>query len=181
MRPWIYDRKLCGCRVKSGAYMLLTGHRKNQITIETPGGISYTAEIIDIHIGEHCASCAVVKDGGDDPDVTTGMKIYSKVSLTEEAGRQMCSPSYRRRRRCRKSDPSRTGSVGGECRDQSCTESDDREGSIRSVRPAGLPGADWILSYPCREAKRWLREPSIRDLALSEASRSSEPAGLWSR
>lgn len=70
---------------KASAYMLLTGHRKNQITIETPGGISYTAEIIDIHIGEHCASCAVVKDGGDDPDVTTGMKIYSKVSLTEEA------------------------------------------------------------------------------------------------
>lgn len=70
---------------KAAAYMLLTGHRKNQITIETPGGISYTAEIIDIHIGEHCASCAVVKDGGDDPDVTTGMKIYSKVSLTEEA------------------------------------------------------------------------------------------------
>ena len=70
---------------KAAAYMLLTGRRKNQITIETPGGISYTAEIIDIHIGEHCASCAVVKDGGDDPDVTTGMKIYSKVSLTEEA------------------------------------------------------------------------------------------------
>ena len=70
---------------KAAAYMLLTGNRKNQITIETPGGISYTAEIIDIHIGEHCASCAVVKDGGDDPDVTTGMKIYSKVSLTEEA------------------------------------------------------------------------------------------------
>ena len=70
---------------KAAAYMLLTGHRKNQITIETPGGISYTAEIIDIHIGEHCASCAIVKDGGDDPDVTTGMKIYSKVSLTEEA------------------------------------------------------------------------------------------------
>ena len=70
---------------KAAAYMLLTGHRKNQITIETPGGLSYTAEIIDIHIGEHCASCAVVKDGGDDPDVTTGMKIYSKVSLTEEA------------------------------------------------------------------------------------------------
>lgn len=70
---------------KAAAYMLLTGHRKNQITIETPGGISYTAEIIDIHIGEHCASCTVVKDGGDDPDVTTGMKIYSKVSLTEEA------------------------------------------------------------------------------------------------
>ena len=70
---------------KAAEYMLLTGHRKNQITIETPGGISYTAEIIDIHSGEHCASCAVVKDGGDDPDVTTGMKIYSKVSLTEEA------------------------------------------------------------------------------------------------
>lgn len=70
---------------KAAVYMLLTGHRKNQITIETPGGIPYTAEIVDIHIGEHCASCAVIKDGGDDPDVTTGMKIYSKVSLTGEA------------------------------------------------------------------------------------------------
>lgn len=63
--------------------MLLTGRIKNRITIETPKGIPYTAEIIDIRRTEREVSCAVVKDGGDDPDVTTGAHIYASVSLSD--------------------------------------------------------------------------------------------------
>ncbi len=66
---------------KAAAYMLLTGMRKEQITIETPKGIPYTADIIDIQRDEKEVSCAVIKDGGDDPDVTTGMRIYARVSV----------------------------------------------------------------------------------------------------
>ena len=50
---------------KAAAYMLLTGKIKNCITIETPKGIPYTAEVTDIVRGESQVSCAVVKDGGD--------------------------------------------------------------------------------------------------------------------
>lgn len=65
---------------KAAAYMLLTGCRKTEITIETPKGIPYTARLADIRRGEHEVSCAVEKDGGDDPDITTGAWIYAKVS-----------------------------------------------------------------------------------------------------
>lgn len=65
---------------KAAAYMLLTGRGKTEITIETPKGIPYTARLADIRRGEQEVSCAVEKDGGDDPDITTGAWIYAKVS-----------------------------------------------------------------------------------------------------
>ena len=65
---------------KAAAYMLLTGKEKTEITIKTPKGIPYTAQILDIVRKETVVSCAVEKDGGDDPDVTTGTLIYAKVS-----------------------------------------------------------------------------------------------------
>lgn len=65
---------------KAAAYMLLTGKRKTEITIETPKGIPYTAQLINIVRSEKEVSCAVEKDGGDDPDITTGALIYAKVS-----------------------------------------------------------------------------------------------------
>lgn len=68
---------------KAAVYMLLTGQRKTEITIETPKGIPYHAKIMDICCGENQVSCAVEKDGGDDPDVTTGTWIYAKVSRPE--------------------------------------------------------------------------------------------------
>ncbi len=69
---------------KAAAYMLLTGNKKQQITIETPAGIMFTADIVDIEFDETKASCAVVKDGGDDPDVTTGSHIVATVSLVAD-------------------------------------------------------------------------------------------------
>ena len=71
---------------KAAAYMLLTGREKTEITIETPKGIPYTARIRDICRKEREVSCAVEKDGGDDPDITTGALICAKVSLPREAG-----------------------------------------------------------------------------------------------
>jgi len=68
---------------KAAAYMLLTGKQKEEITIETPKGLLYKAEILDISRTEHEVSCAVEKDGGDDPDITTGALIYAKVRYSE--------------------------------------------------------------------------------------------------
>lgn len=70
---------------KAAAYMLLTGREKREITIETPKGIPYTAKLLDIKRKEKEVSCAVQKDGGDDPDITTGALIYAKVSYEENA------------------------------------------------------------------------------------------------
>ena len=71
---------------KAAAYMLLTGREKTEITIETPKGIPYTAQILNICRREREVSCAVEKDGGDDPDITTGALICAKVSLLQEVG-----------------------------------------------------------------------------------------------
>ncbi len=68
---------------KAAAYMLLLGKRKEQITIQTPKEIPYHAEVLDITCTETEASCAVRKDGGDDPDITTGILIYASVSYAE--------------------------------------------------------------------------------------------------
>ena len=69
---------------KAAVYMLLTGKDKSSITIDTPKGITYTADILDIKKEAGSVSCAVKKDSGDDPDVTNGALIYSTVSLAGE-------------------------------------------------------------------------------------------------
>lgn len=66
---------------KAAAYMLLTGREKKEITIGTPKGIPYTAKICGRVREEKMVSCAVQKDGGDDPDITTGALICSAVRL----------------------------------------------------------------------------------------------------
>lgn len=65
---------------KAAAYMLLIGLRKDEISIETPKGITYNALLSDVKFNEYEASCAVEKDGGDDPDVTNGLMIYATVT-----------------------------------------------------------------------------------------------------
>mgnify|MGYP001481381692 FL=1 len=79
---------------KAAAYMLLTGKLKQDITIQTPKEIVFHAEILEITRGEKEVTCAVRKDGGDDPDITTGALIFSTVrignqikkSVTESVG-----------------------------------------------------------------------------------------------
>lgn len=85
MRNGFTTGSCAAAAAKAAAYMLLTGRRKEQITIETPKGIPYTAKLLDIRRAENEVSCAVEKDGGDDPDVTTGAWIYAKVSYAVEA------------------------------------------------------------------------------------------------
>jgi len=68
---------------KAATYMLLNGGIKRSISIDTPKGIKYDAEILDIKRSADSVSCAVKKDGGDDPDITTGLLIYAEVSFTD--------------------------------------------------------------------------------------------------
>lgn len=70
---------------KAAAYMLLTGIEKTEIKIDTPKGIVYNARVEEIRRTEQKVSCAVRKDGGDDPDITTGTLIYAEVSIAQES------------------------------------------------------------------------------------------------
>ena len=71
---------------KAAAWMLLTGEEKKSIRIFTPSGRAFDAEILDIQRGKDSVKCAVRKDGGDDPDVTTGALIYAEVRLSDAEG-----------------------------------------------------------------------------------------------
>ena len=80
MRHGFTTGSCAAAAAKAAAYMLLTGQAREEITIETPRGIPYQARLLDIRREARAVSCAVEKDGGDDPDVTTGAWIYAKVS-----------------------------------------------------------------------------------------------------
>ena len=71
---------------KAAGRVLLTGARKETIALHTPKGIDLNLEVQDIQKGTDFVSCAIVKDGGDDPDITAGALIYAKVSLLEAPG-----------------------------------------------------------------------------------------------
>ena len=71
---------------RAAAWMLLTGTEKKVITIITPKGAVFDAKILDIHKTAESVKCAVRKDGGDDPDVTTGALIYAEVRLSDSEG-----------------------------------------------------------------------------------------------
>lgn len=71
---------------KAAAWMLLTGRRREQISLVTPKGITLELDVREITMTENTVSCAIEKDGGDDPDVTKGTLIFAAVSRTDAPG-----------------------------------------------------------------------------------------------
>ncbi len=71
---------------KAAAWMLLSGKRKETVTLDTPKGIRLTLEVKEISLSRDCVSCAIEKDSGDDPDVTGGALIFATVSRCEAPG-----------------------------------------------------------------------------------------------
>lgn len=71
---------------KASALMLATGKKVEGVDIETPSGLRLHLSIVDPEIGEGFAKCGIVKDAGDDPDVTHGAKIFAEVRFSEGRG-----------------------------------------------------------------------------------------------
>ena len=82
---------------KAAAYMLLTGKKKETISIVTPKGIVFETKLLEITRKEKSVSCAVEKDGGDDPDITTGALVYAEVSYTERSKRPRQKILYKKK------------------------------------------------------------------------------------
>ncbi|WP_010249597.1 cobalt-precorrin-5B (C(1))-methyltransferase CbiD [Acetivibrio cellulolyticus] len=68
---------------KASAIMLLEKREVKQVKLLLPNGGELDLEIGDIVINDKAASCCVIKDAGDDPDITDGIKIYAKVRKTQ--------------------------------------------------------------------------------------------------
>lgn len=71
---------------KAAAWMLLTGRRKQTITLDTPKGIRLELPVKEITMDSAKVSCAIEKDGGDDPDITKGTLIFATVTRSGAPG-----------------------------------------------------------------------------------------------
>lgn len=68
---------------KAAATMLFAKEEFPVVELLTPKGIRIWLEVLDVKRGQDSVSCAIRKDGGDDPDVTSGLLVYADVSLCE--------------------------------------------------------------------------------------------------
>ena len=71
---------------KAAAWMLLTGREKATITLDTPKGIRLDLPVLEITRTAEQVSCAIEKDGGDDPDITKGTLIFATVTRSGNSG-----------------------------------------------------------------------------------------------
>lgn len=68
---------------KAATQMLVSDRDIKTVSIQTPKGIDLVLPVTDIEKKEHAISCAVIKDAGDDIDVTDGIKIYATVEKSQ--------------------------------------------------------------------------------------------------
>ena len=64
---------------KAAAIMLLGGKPLETVWLMTPLGIGLTLTVKEPVVTQDSVSCGIVKDSGDDPDVTNGMTVYASV------------------------------------------------------------------------------------------------------
>jgi cobalt-precorrin-5B (C1)-methyltransferase len=65
---------------------LLTGKRQESVTIRLPAGRDATFPLHSFELADGSALASVVKDAGDDPDVTHGAEIRARVRSRDEPG-----------------------------------------------------------------------------------------------
>ena len=70
----------------SMAALLSVIHQKkiNEVNVKLPKGNFIKIPINSCTYNENDAKCSVIKDGGDDPDVTHGAEIFVELTLTEK-------------------------------------------------------------------------------------------------
>ena len=79
----------CATAASKAALMaLLTGKEQNSSIISLPSGECITLPVIQTEVRNDSATCSVVKDAGDDPDVTNGCTINATVAYSKQTGIQ---------------------------------------------------------------------------------------------
>ncbi len=75
----------------AAAHMALTGEDVDRVEVELPQG-----KVLNLPLSQHRltgkmhAVAAITKDGGDDPDITTGLDIIAEVSLNDSGAVEIC-------------------------------------------------------------------------------------------
>lgn len=79
-----YTTGTCACAASKAALLTLLGEEIELVKVKTPAGISLELEPVEIKKDSHSVSLAIKKYAGDDPDVTDGILIYSRVRFLED-------------------------------------------------------------------------------------------------
>ncbi|MDO9309820.1 MAG: cobalt-precorrin-5B (C(1))-methyltransferase CbiD [Deltaproteobacteria bacterium] len=76
-----YTTGACAAAAARGAALMLARQELvSEVTIEMPGGESATFSLHGQVFTGNYATCFVIKDAGDDPDVTNGAEVHASVS-----------------------------------------------------------------------------------------------------
>ena len=71
---------------KAATIALLTGQWPESVTISLPIGETTTMSPVEQQLDDRSATCCMVKNAGDDPDVTHGALICAQVSYADTSG-----------------------------------------------------------------------------------------------
>src|SRR3954452_20960406 len=71
---------------KAATQALVTGQTVQRVSIHLPAGVDASFELESCELGAESCRCSIIKDAGDDPDVTHGAEIRAEVRWRAEPG-----------------------------------------------------------------------------------------------
>ena len=71
---------------KAGILAIINQQSLNSVDVILPKRDKINIQINSCNFSKYNAQCSVIKDGGDDPDVTHGAEIFVDISLTDTIG-----------------------------------------------------------------------------------------------
>ena len=66
---------------KAATAMLFSKEIMSSVSITTPNQTDLVIDVLNPQFSDNAASCSIEKDSGDDPDITNGILVSSKVTL----------------------------------------------------------------------------------------------------
>ncbi len=81
-----YTTGTCAAAAAKGGALMLSGAAPQSVSIRLPAG---EQAVLQVHDGKrmgNAAVCEIIKDAGDDPDITNGARIRALVTLVSSAG-----------------------------------------------------------------------------------------------
>ena len=70
---------------KAAVAMLFKQESMDSVAITTPNQTDLIIDVLNPQFNENVASCSIEKDSGDDPDITNGILVSSKVTLLPDS------------------------------------------------------------------------------------------------
>lgn len=84
-----YTTGACATAAARGAAMMIARQGLvSDVTIELPTGTAVTFQLHGQTFSENSAACFVIKDAGDDPDVTNGAELHAMATLLPQGERE---------------------------------------------------------------------------------------------